>query len=433
MSRIKFTSLLLCSTAIISTPAMADASLDELKAKLERAEKENIILKTEKLERDNITMKLEKIEAENAALRNETKLDKTPTASIPSQKTAGATANIPAPETKTIARREPIEASVPTPREHVAARKEINHALDNIPKDDARREMTAAYKAPKEEVPVVVKQWQGVYVGINAGYAANNVSSYNNSIGLSSSNNENVAVPSLGRSMTTSYYSGPVVGGQVGYNYEFNNHVVAGGEIDLDYADINNNSIANSPAWSYTLNASNNSNNSNITSNSQRTGLNWVGTARLRLGYALGNFLPYITGGFAYGSLSTSGSSIVGIGNAYNLNTTNAGNFFSGNVGAGSYSSTNLGWVLGAGAEYKVSDNWSVRGEYLFTQLTGLTGQTTSTQAVSNACCSSYAIAPAGTVYTNSSMGAFGVHQARVGLNYHTGWLGSASTIATKY
>ena len=46
MSRLRFT-LLLCSTAIISTPVMADASLDELKAKLEKAEKENKDLLTD--------------------------------------------------------------------------------------------------------------------------------------------------------------------------------------------------------------------------------------------------------------------------------------------------------------------------------------------------------------------------------------------------
>lgn len=157
---------LFISAAWYAPPANAEASLDELKAKLERAEKENIVLKTEKLERENITMKLEKIEAENAALRNEAKVDKTTTASIPNQKTVAVTNNTPSPEAKTVARREPVETSAPTPREHFAARKEINHDLDNIPKDDARREMTAAYKAPREEVPVVVEQWQGVYAGI---------------------------------------------------------------------------------------------------------------------------------------------------------------------------------------------------------------------------------------------------------------------------
>lgn len=127
---------LLSSAAWFITPANADASLDELKARLERAEKENIVLKTEKIERENITMKLEKIEAENAALRNEAKADKTPTASIYAHKQATVTKNPLSPEVKLEARKDPIEVRPPTSRENVAARREINQVSDNIPKDD---------------------------------------------------------------------------------------------------------------------------------------------------------------------------------------------------------------------------------------------------------------------------------------------------------
>ena len=38
--------------------------------------------------------------------------------------------------------------------------------------------------------------------------------------------------------------------------------------------------------------------------------LEYLGTARVRLGYAFGNLLPYITGGFAYGQTSSYYNSI---------------------------------------------------------------------------------------------------------------------------
>ncbi len=238
---------LLSSAAWFITPANADASLDELKAKLEKAERENIVLKTEKIERENITMKLEKIEAENATLRNEAKVDKTPTASIPTKKPFSNSSS--SQEVKTVARREVIEANSPASRDHVAARREMNHALDSIPKNDPSRDMTAAYKTPREEVPVVVKQWQGIYAGISAGYGEAYVpyttTMLGPAVGYFSGNitptvfNTN-QYPTLSSNNSSEALSGPVVGGQVGYNYQFSNRIVLGIETDLHYSDINN-------------------------------------------------------------------------------------------------------------------------------------------------------------------------------------------------
>lgn len=424
MSRIRFTSLLLCSTAIISTPVMADASLDELKAKLEQAQKENIILKTEKIERENITMKLEQIQAENAALRNEAKVDKTPTASIPAQKTAAAPANPPSPEAKTIARREPVEVSVPTPREHVAARREINHALDNIPKDDTRREMTAAYKAPKDEVPIVVKQWQGVYAGINGGYGYGSQKTTTNGYGAQQNRaSYTTTEPAIAYGYASTAYNGGFAGGQFGYNHQYNNNVVIGGEIDIDWADVSTtNASSSSGGASYQAGI----NGSNFSTANGRTGLNWLGTARMRVGYALGNFLPYITGGLAYGELDNNIISNA----AYSTTSTNY-NYFSGGSFSSSGSAVNVGWAAGAGAELMVAPNWSLKGEYLYTQLSGYN----SYGAITSACSqtgnnyTTYNYSP--TIFNTIHLSPFGVHQARVGLNYHTGWLGGGTPAVT--
>jgi outer membrane immunogenic protein len=70
----------------------------------------------------------------------------------------------------------------------------------------------------------------------------------------------------------------------------------------------------------------------------------WLGSGRLRLGYQLNSILLYGTGGVA-------------------ASTMNFSNF-------GLSESTNLvGWVAGAGAEMFVTQNISVRGEYLYYSL----------------------------------------------------------------
>jgi hypothetical protein len=47
--------LLSSSAAFISPPALADQSMEELEARLEKAKKRNLMLKAELLERDDIT------------------------------------------------------------------------------------------------------------------------------------------------------------------------------------------------------------------------------------------------------------------------------------------------------------------------------------------------------------------------------------------
>lgn len=64
--------LLLCATAL-SGSARADSALDALKARLEKAERENLALKADKVERENLAMKAEEIERENQRLRLESK------------------------------------------------------------------------------------------------------------------------------------------------------------------------------------------------------------------------------------------------------------------------------------------------------------------------------------------------------------------------
>jgi outer membrane immunogenic protein len=62
----------------------------------------------------------------------------------------------------------------------------------------------------------------------------------------------------------------------------------------------------------------------------------------------------YGTGGVAYGGGTSNFS-------AFDSTT---GSFFT-----GSPSSTRVGWVAGAGVEYALTNNWTIRGEYLYADL----------------------------------------------------------------
>lgn len=79
--------------------------------------------------------------------------------------------------------------------------------------------------------------------------------------------------------------------------------------------------------------------------NLANTKVGWFGTLRARVGYApVDRVLVYGTAGLAYGSIRT--------------------DLFNGITGS---SKTKAGWTVGAGAEYALDTNWTVRTEYLYT------------------------------------------------------------------
>jgi outer membrane immunogenic protein len=213
--------------------------------------------------------------------------------------------------------------------------------------------------------------WTGFYVGVNAGYAWANGNNRNNS-GFPFFG----AVPNGGFfPVSNSSNNGGFVGGvQAGYNYQFGvgQGFVVGVEADIDYANFgrrNNNLLFGSftlpqfPGTVFTpvnLATKNNSN-------------DFIGTARLRAGYAWDRLLVYGTGGLAYGG---TGNNRNNFGGGFTA-TTAAGsiNPVSGAAGpstafvggvASRGSSTRVGWTLGAGLEYAIWQNWSIKAEYLY-------------------------------------------------------------------
>ncbi|MGQ4273297.1 outer membrane protein [Terrihabitans sp. B22-R8] len=114
---------------------------------------------------------------------------------------------------------------------------------------------------------------------------------------------------------------GFIAGGQVGYNQQFGNWV-AGLEADASYTDLDNDDDA-------------------VDFNSS---LNYLATVRGRVGFAFDKVLVYGTGGLAFGEVEYDN-------------------------GVDSGAETQLGWTAGGGVEVGLSQNLSVKGEYLYVDL----------------------------------------------------------------
>ena len=82
-----------------------------------------------------------------------------------------------------------------------------------------------------------------------------------------------------------------------------------------------------------------------------RTSIDWMGSARLRLGYATGPLLLYVTGGFAWARVETEMDTISITGPV--------------TMSELSSKSWHFGHVLGGGAEWAIAQSWTLSIEYL--------------------------------------------------------------------
>jgi len=169
--------------------------------------------------------------------------------------------------------------------------------------------------APVYQAPPPVYDWSGFYLGLNGGYAFGR-----------SSWSDPLAGSDSGRFDT----SGGLIGGQIGYNWQVG-RTVLGLESDINWAKLSG-STANGSVC-----ATNGG-------GECRTEQNWFGTTRGRIGYAFGNFMPYVTGGLAYGDVK-----------AVQAN--------------GSQRDTKAGWTAGGGLEVGLTKSWTAKAEYLHLDL----------------------------------------------------------------
>ncbi len=157
---------------------------------------------------------------------------------------------------------------------------------------------------PKAPIVAPVYNWTGFYIGLNGG-GAFGTSAWD------STNSFNI--------------SGGLIGGTVGYNYQVG-QAVFGVEADGDWADINGTTNAACPLGC-------------------KTSDSWLATVRGRLGYAADRFMPFVTGGVAFGDIRAS------------------------TPGFPTTSKDNAGWTLGGGLEAAITGPWTAKVEYLYVDL----------------------------------------------------------------
>ncbi len=208
--------------------------------------------------------------------------------------------------------------------------------------------------------------WQGFYVGAQVGYVwgESDVVSFS-------------ATPArVGGANVDA--NGFVGGLHAGYNWQ-RGSLVYGLEADIEYAALDGS--ANVLEGATVL--------ARATVESQ-----FRGSLRARLGVAFDRTLLYETGGLALGQVE--------------------GAFVNG-ANRASGSETQFGWTIGAGVEYAISNNWSARAEYRYTDL-GDFNVATPTAVVTGAARSN--------IDTTD-------HSVRVGLSYRFG--GPARPVVARY
>jgi outer membrane immunogenic protein len=193
--------------------------------------------------------------------------------------------------------------------------------------------------------PVPIFTWTGIYVGGQVGYAW-----------ASGANRVSGVDPITGIAFNTSIGQNPngVIGGaNVGYNYQIpawswfsSSGVVIGLEGSVDGT-----SLTNTAAFAFP----------DGTSLTARTRAEIQGSIRGRLGIAWDRLLVYGTGGVAFGGFKTDFNIF---GPAF---VSPAGVPFGAFGGTSNFSNTRVGWTVGGGIQYAITNNWSVRAEYRFT------------------------------------------------------------------
>lgn len=161
--------------------------------------------------------------------------------------------------------------------------------------------------------------WNGAYFGAHGGY-----SNYKAAWAFD---------PAFALATSDPRFGGALVGVHAGVQHQFKSNFVFGLEIDLQrhFADDSASIASFGVVVPITL----------------ETSLNWMGSARFRAGYAMDRWMPYVTGGVAIADYDVIGSIVPFLESA-------------------PHSELAVGWTAGVGAEYAMTDNVLLRGEYRY-------------------------------------------------------------------
>lgn len=174
--------------------------------------------------------------------------------------------------------------------------------------------------------PPPVFTWTGLYAGASVGYAWANDHASISDPGILTTVVGDVVVPGVPAVFVPFGLSpsGVIGGGQIGYNLQYNQWVL-GLEGDVSGLSLSQTRFAGF--------------------DSVRTQSNIQGSVRLRAGFALDRVLLYATGGAGFAGIE---------------------NTYSSGFGFDSIGRTRTGWTVGGGIEYAVTNNWSIRAEYRY-------------------------------------------------------------------
>jgi outer membrane immunogenic protein len=193
------------------------------------------------------------------------------------------------------------------------------------------------------QTPPPCPTWTGFYLGLSGGYDRALVDP---SLRLGGDYIGFVGTPSTERAGDRDFdIDGAQVGGVIGYNFQFNNFVV-GLEGSGSYLWARDSRVDHfvfpQAETLYRM------------STSAET--DYLATVGPRFGYAFCRFMPYITGGAAFGNLRYAQSITFPGGGPANFQS-----------GRGEEDS--VGWFIGGGLEYALSDHWHIRGDYKYVDL----------------------------------------------------------------
>jgi len=189
--------------------------------------------------------------------------------------------------------------------------------------------MAPAYQPAPVVVPVY--NWTGIYIGVNGGWGGGQQEPFN----IFTDRFDAFNAP----------LSGWMFGGTAGAQIQ-SGHVVLGFEADIDWANITGSATVVPTIGGVPIAAGTASLTSNITS---------VSTGRMRVGYALDNWMLYATAFFALLGSNANVSTLVGV--ACNIAVLGA-------VCSGT--DYRLGGTAGAGIEWGFTPSMSAKVEYLY-------------------------------------------------------------------
>lgn len=192
--------------------------------------------------------------------------------------------------------------------------------------DLARKPVAAATVAPAVWVP----NWTGLYLGAHGG--CGRLNQRITRITVEDDEPPETAFVNIATTDKSCFW-----GGQIGYNIHFPNNIVLGVEGDGLWGSFKASGVA--PEGEGPLEI--------IPYNHK---LKSIFTVRGRVGYAFGQWLPYITGGWARGTNELTVFAIDDL-----LTTSDR--------------QRHSGWVFGGGLEFLLNQNWSVKAEYLHMDL----------------------------------------------------------------